>query len=114
MIRVSTTASRVKARNLRRDPRAALHVAGGNFWAYAVVEGEATLSEIAAAPGDAAVGELLPLHSAFYGKSLDPSAFGVEMISNQRLVIRLQVTRLYGVIAEGGRRPMPGPEVGAA
>ena len=30
--RVSTTADRVKARVLHRDPRAALHVAGDHFW----------------------------------------------------------------------------------
>ena len=30
-IRISTTASRFKARNLRRDPRAALHVSGDDL-----------------------------------------------------------------------------------
>lgn len=32
LVRISTTADRVKARNLRRDPRAVLHVAGDDFW----------------------------------------------------------------------------------
>jgi hypothetical protein len=29
------------------------------------------------------------------------------MIANSRLVVRLQVTQLYGVIVVGGRRPVP-------
>jgi PPOX class probable F420-dependent enzyme len=37
--RISTTADRAKARNLERDPRAALHVSGDHFWQYAVAEG---------------------------------------------------------------------------
>ena len=38
-VRISTTADRLKARVLARDPRAVLHVTGDNFWAYAVAEG---------------------------------------------------------------------------
>lgn len=37
MVRISTTADRLKARNLARDPREALHVSGQDFWHYAVV-----------------------------------------------------------------------------
>jgi PPOX class probable F420-dependent enzyme len=50
VLRISTTARRVKARNLARDPRAALHVSGGDFWQYAVAEGTATLSAVASVP----------------------------------------------------------------
>jgi PPOX class probable F420-dependent enzyme len=46
-VRISTTSERAKARNLGRDPRAALHVSGDNFWSYAVAEGQATLSPVA-------------------------------------------------------------------
>jgi hypothetical protein len=37
----------------------------------------------------------------------EPGAFCGEMIANSRLAVRLQVTHLYGVIAAGGRRPVP-------
>jgi PPOX class probable F420-dependent enzyme len=74
MIRISTTADRVKARNLARDPRAALHVQGENFWAYAVAEGPVTLSEVAAEAGDDAGRELMAVHFAFYGDE-DPDDF---------------------------------------
>ena len=67
VVRMSTTAGRVKARNLARDPRAALHVAGRDFWHYAVAEGSATLSAVASASGDEACRELLAVHSALYG-----------------------------------------------
>src|ERR1700761_3933170 len=66
-VRVSTTAARLKARNLARDPRAVLHVTGGNFWAYAVAEGHATLTAPAAVAGGEACRALVAVHSAFYG-----------------------------------------------
>jgi PPOX class probable F420-dependent enzyme len=97
--RISTTADRVKARNVRRDPRAALHVSGDHFWQYAVAEGAVTVSEVAATPGDAAVRELLALHSVFYG-TLDEDKFAAQMITARRLVVRLHVSRVYGIALE--------------
>ncbi|HEX3565251.1 MAG TPA: PPOX class F420-dependent oxidoreductase [Acidimicrobiales bacterium] len=107
LLRISTTADRRKARNVARDPKAALHVAGENFWAYAVADGRATLSDVATHPSDETVMELLAVHSAFYGPPDDPDEFSAEMIANRRLVIRLQVDRIYGLVAAGGRRPAP-------
>ena len=104
--RISTTGDRLKARNLARDPRAALHVTGASFWAYAVAEGPVTLSPPAAEPGDEACMELLEVHSAFYGPQ-DQEEFFAEMIARERLVIRLGLDRVYGIITSGGRRPLP-------
>jgi PPOX class probable F420-dependent enzyme len=95
--RVSTTADRVKARVLRRDHRAALHVAGSHFFAYAVAECDAQSSEVASTPGDEACLELLQVHSAFYGTQ-DETVFFQQMIDARRLVVRLRVRRLYGVV----------------
>lgn len=97
--RVSTTADRVKARVLHRDPRAALHIPGDHFWSYAVAECDAELSAVATAPGDDACHELLAVHSAFY-RELDETAFFTQMIKARRLVIRLHVKRLYGVLLD--------------
>lgn len=105
LVRISTTAERVKACNLARDPRASLHAAGDDFWRFAVAEGTATLSGVAAQPGDDATRELRAVHAAFYGDAPDEQAFFAEMIDARRLVIRLQVEHLYGVMATGGRRP---------
>jgi PPOX class probable F420-dependent enzyme len=95
--RVSTTAERVKARILRRDPHAALHVPGPDFWAYAVAEGDADLTATATTPGDEALQELLRVHSAF-SEIPDEAAFFARMIEDHRLVVRLRVRRLYGVM----------------
>jgi PPOX class probable F420-dependent enzyme len=104
--RISTTADRLKARNLARDPRAVLHVTGTSFWAYAAAEGPATLSPPAGEAGDGACTELLEVHSAFYGPQ-DQDAFFAEMIARQRVVIHLGLDRVYGIITSGGRRPLP-------
>ena len=106
VVRMSTTADRVKARKLDRDPRAALHEAGRDFWHYAVAEGSVTMSAVASASGDEACRELLAVHSALYGE-LDPDAFYPEMITARRLIVRLRVTHLYGVMTTAGRRPLP-------
>ena len=108
-VRLSTTADRLKARILTRDPRAVLHVTGDNFWAYAVAEGHATLTPTASDAGDEACRELLEVHSAFYGPQ-DEDAFFAEMIARQRLVVRLSLERVYGVISSAGPRPLPVPE----
>jgi PPOX class probable F420-dependent enzyme len=110
-VRISTTADRLKARVLARDPRAVLHVTGDSFWAYAVAEGHATLTPTAAAPGDKTCRELLEVHSAFYGPQ-DEGEFFAEMIARRRLVIRLDLEHVYGVIATGGRRPLPASQTG--
>jgi PPOX class probable F420-dependent enzyme len=106
-VRISTTADRLKAGNLARDPRAVLHVTGGSFWAYAVAEGQATLTAPATAPDDDACRELLEVHSSFYGPPEDEDTFFAEMIARRRLVIRLDLDRVYGVITSGGPRPVP-------
>jgi PPOX class probable F420-dependent enzyme len=105
VVRMSTTAGRQKVRNLARSPHAALHVAGSDFWHYAVASGTATASAVAASPGDAAVEELLAVHSYLYGEP-DRPAFDNEMITARRLVLRLYVDRLHGVLTTAGRRPI--------
>jgi PPOX class probable F420-dependent enzyme len=97
--RVSTTADRVKGRILQRDPRAALHVSGPHFWSYAVAECDADVTEVATTPGDEACRELLAVHSAFVEVEDEP-AFFEQMIAARRLVVRLRVRRLYGVLLD--------------
>ena len=106
VVRMSTTADRVKARNLTRDPRAALHVSGQDFWHYAVAEGDVRLSGVASVPGDDACRELLTVHAALYGEQ-DADAVYPDLIAARRLVVRLQVSHLYGVMTTAGVRPVP-------
>jgi PPOX class probable F420-dependent enzyme len=97
--RVSTTADRVKGRILRRDPHAALHVAGPHFWSYAVAECDADTSDIATTPGDEVCQELLAMTKAIRGEVDEAAAFK-RMVDERRLVVRLRVKRAYGVLLD--------------
>jgi PPOX class probable F420-dependent enzyme len=99
MARVSTTADRVKGRILRRDPHAALHVAGPHFWSYAVAECDADTSDIATTPGDEVCEELLAMAKAIRGEVDEAAAFK-RMVDERRLVVRLRVRRAYGVLLD--------------
>jgi len=103
LIRFSTTTVRVKGRNLLRDPRAALHVSGLDFLTFAVAQGDVSFA-IARRPDDAAVEELFEVHSAL-GASKERSGFGVRMIADHRMVVRIAVTRIYGQILSREPRP---------
>lgn len=93
--RFSTTAGRIKVGHLRRDPRAALHVQGGDVWSFAVAEGEAEISDVTAVPGDAVGRELLGMIPEA-ARPDDEEAFLEQLVAERRLVIRLKVDRLYG------------------
>ncbi|MEU8794044.1 PPOX class F420-dependent oxidoreductase [Streptomyces sp. NPDC048643] len=95
IVRFSSTADRVKVKQLRRDPRAALHVPGGDVWSFAVAEGEAEVSEITTTPGDATGRELLAMIPEV-AKPQDEGAFLAQLVAERRVVIRLKVSRLYG------------------
>ncbi|WP_369036475.1 MULTISPECIES: TIGR03618 family F420-dependent PPOX class oxidoreductase [Streptomyces] len=94
-LRFSTTADRVKVKHLRRDPRAALHVPGGDVWSFAVAEGEAEASEVTTVPGDAVGRELLEMIPVA-ARPEDEQAFLEQQVAERRLVIRLKAHRLYG------------------
>lgn len=67
-IKVSITADRAKTKNLRRDPRASLYVGRDDFWAYAVLDGAASLTPVAADPADATVDALVELYRMLAGE----------------------------------------------
>lgn len=96
VVRISTTADRLKVRHLRRDPHAALHVSGPHYWSFAVAEGEAEISEVTTVPGDAVGRELLSLTPGF-DDPRDEAAFLEQMVADRRVVIRIRVSRLYGM-----------------
>ena len=98
VVRFSSTADRVKVKQLRRDPRAALHVPGGDVWSFAVAEGEAEVSEVTTVPGDAVGRELLAMvpEAAKPADQDAQDAFLEQLVAERRVVIRLKVDRLYG------------------
>jgi PPOX class probable F420-dependent enzyme len=96
IIRISTRAPLAKVHNLRRDPRASLHVPAPGGAGYAVAEATASLSEVAAAEDDATVEELVEVYRLVQGEHPDWADYRRAMVHDQRLVLRLQVERLYG------------------
>lgn len=98
LIRVSTTADRAKYANLRRTPWAAVHVDGTSFWSYAVLEGDVTLSDVAAAPDDATVEELVELYRSLSGEHDDWDDYRAAMVRDRRVVVRVRPTHAYGLL----------------
>ena len=100
MVRVSVTGDRAKVHNLRRDPRASLHVSSADGWSYAVLEGAVELSPVAVAPDDETVEELVALFRAIRGdEHPDWDDFRAAMVAEHRLVARIRVERAYGLAA---------------
>jgi PPOX class probable F420-dependent enzyme len=95
--RISVTDGRAKTANLRRDPRASLHVTTDDFWSYVVAEGTAELTPVAADPGDDTVEELVELYRSLNGEHPDWDEYRTAMVADQRLVVRLRIEHLYGM-----------------
>jgi PPOX class probable F420-dependent enzyme len=100
LVRISVTDSRVKTKNLRRDPRASLYVPGGSFWSYVVLDGTAELSGVAARPDDEVVDELVSLYRSISGEHPDWGDYRRAMAAEGRLVVRLRPERAYGMVNE--------------
>lgn len=94
---VSITEPRAKTRNLRRDPRAALHVSSDDGWAYAVAEGDAVLTPPAADPGDDTVERLITLYRNMAGEHPDWDDYRRAMVDDRRVVMTLPIAHLYGM-----------------
>ena len=100
LIRISVTADRAKYVNLSRTPWAALHVTRPDFYAYAVIEGDVTLSDVAAAPDDAAVEELVALYRDLLGEHSDWDDYRAAMVRDRRAVVHINPTRAYGMLPD--------------
>jgi len=98
VIRISITADRAKYPNLQRTPLASLHVTREDFYAYVVIEADVELSEVATAPDDATVDELVDYYRAVAGEHDDWDAYRQAMVDDRRLVVRLKPTRAYGML----------------
>ena len=97
--RISVTDGRAKTKNLRRDPRAVLHVTGESFYQYVSATGTAELSPVSTEPGDATGQELLELHDAVSAEPhSDPDDFFRAMVEDQRLVIRFRPDGYTGMV----------------
>jgi PPOX class probable F420-dependent enzyme len=98
LLRVSVTDDRAKTRNLRRDPRASFHATSEDFWSYVVAEATADITPTATDPHDATVEELIDLYRHVLGEHPDWDDYRTAMVRDRRLVLRLHVERVYGMI----------------
>ena len=96
-LRISVTADRAKTANLRRDPRASLHVVGESFYQYVVIEAVADLSPVAAEPDDETVDALVEYYRLGQGEHPDWDEYRAAMVADRRLVITLHPERAYGM-----------------
>jgi PPOX class probable F420-dependent enzyme len=97
-ILISITSDRAKYANLRRDPRASLHVNADNFWSYVVIEADAELSPVATEPDDPTVDALVEYYRALRGEHPDWDDYRRAMIEDRRLVLTLVPTYAYGMV----------------
>jgi PPOX class probable F420-dependent enzyme len=90
-IKVSVTQTRAKTHNLRRDPRASLHVQGRDRYEYLVAEGTAQLIE------DAGLAEALRhYYRKVRGEHPDWADYDAAMLKEQRLLLSISVEHAYG------------------
>jgi PPOX class probable F420-dependent enzyme len=94
---VSITEPRAKTRNMRRDPRATIHVSSDDGWAYAVAEGDAVLTPPAADPSDDTVEGLVALYRNIAGEHPDWDDYRRAMVDDRRVLMTLQISHLYGM-----------------
>jgi PPOX class probable F420-dependent enzyme len=98
VVRISVTDGRAKTANLRRDPRASLHVNRDDFWAYAVVEADVTLLPVARSPDDATADALVDYYRAVAGEHDDWDDYRRAMVADGRLILELRPTHAYGMV----------------
>jgi PPOX class probable F420-dependent enzyme len=98
VVRISITEPRAKYRNIARRPWAALHVTREDFYAYAVLEGDATLAPVAADPTDATVEELVELYRGLMGEHPNWNDYRASMVADRRTVVRITPNRAYGML----------------
>ncbi|MCU0260602.1 MAG: PPOX class F420-dependent oxidoreductase [Ilumatobacteraceae bacterium] len=98
LLRISVTDGRAKTANIRRDPRVSLHVNRDDFWAYVVLEGEASLSPVAADPGDDTVEQLVEYYRALAGEHPDWDDYRRAMVADRRLLLTVRPTGAYGML----------------
>jgi PPOX class probable F420-dependent enzyme len=90
-LKISVTQTRAKTKNLRRDPRAALHVQGRDPYEYLVIEGRAQLIE-----GNGLAEKLRDYYRKASGEHPDWTEYDEAMINEQRLLVSLSVDHAYG------------------
>ncbi len=92
-IKVSATQTRAKTHNLRRDPRATLHVQGRDWYEFLVVDGVTELIE-----GPAVGQALRDVYRKIRGEHPNWDEYDAAMVKDQRLLLSISIDHAYGTI----------------
>lgn len=96
---ISVTAGRAKTVNLRRDPRAVLHLSDEKAWSYVSLDGTVELSPATTSPGDATSDALVDYYERVAGgPHPDWDEYRRAMIDERRLIARFTPTSATGQI----------------
>ncbi len=96
---ISVTAGRAKTANLRRDPRAVLHISDEKAWSYVSLNGTVELSPPTTSPGDATSDALVDYYERVAGgPHPDWDEYRRAMIDERRLIARFTPTSAAGHI----------------
>jgi PPOX class probable F420-dependent enzyme len=99
-VRISVTEERAKTKNMRRDPRVSLHVSRADFFAYVVLDGEASVSPVARAVDDPVVDELVEMYRLLQGEHPDWDEYRASMVAQGRVVTTVSATYAYGMLGD--------------
>ncbi len=95
---ISVTDGRAKTNNLRRDPRAVVHVTDPSKWSYVSLDGTVELTDVAADPADGTVDGLVEYYRALAGEHPDWDDYRRAMVDEGRLLIRFTPASAVGQI----------------
>ena len=96
---ISVTDVRAKTANLRRDPRAVLHVSDASSWSYVSFDGIVELSPTATESDDATCDALVRYYERVTGKPHpDWAEYRRAMVDERRLVVRFTPRASTGII----------------
>ena len=95
-LQVSMTEDRAKAKNLRRDPRAAVEVTAPDGRSWATAEGPVTLTGPGTDPDGPEVEALVAYYRAAAGEHPDWDDYRATMVADRRVLMTMTVERVYG------------------
>jgi PPOX class probable F420-dependent enzyme len=94
---ISITDDRAKTRNLRRDPRAVLHLTDPAIWSYLAFDGTVELSPVTVEAGDPTSDRLVAYYEQGTGQAHpDWDEYRQAMIDDRRLLARFTPTSVVG------------------
>ena len=96
VVYVSMTEGRAKTANLRRDPRGAIEVTSADGFSWATAEGAADLVGPGTDPQGPEVEALVDYYRKAAGEHPDWDEYRSVMVSDRRVLLRLNVTKVYG------------------